>query len=78
MAIPAVKLILVDKPMIAAVPSYSARRSQHTERSLQTTADLRWSRVEEFLRRRELRPNTLNVIVDRDSLDVEISTEYRG
>jgi Cysteine-rich CPXCG len=24
------------------------------------------------------RPNTLNVMVDRDSLDVEISTEYRG
>jgi integrase/recombinase XerD len=58
MAIPAVKLILVDKPTIASVPSASAKRSQHTERSPQTTADLRWSRVEEFLRSRELRPNT--------------------
>jgi Phage integrase, N-terminal SAM-like domain len=58
MSIPAVKLILVDKPTIASVPSASAKRSQHTERSPQTTADLRWSRVEEFLRSRELRPNT--------------------
>jgi integrase/recombinase XerD len=58
MTIPAVKLILVDNPTIASVPSASTKRSQHTERSLQATADLRWSRVEEFLRSRELRPNT--------------------
>jgi integrase/recombinase XerD len=58
MTIPAVKLILVDHPTIASVSSASAKRSQHTERSPQATADLRWARVEEFFRSRELRPET--------------------
>jgi integrase/recombinase XerD len=51
MTVPAVKLIPV--PAIAAIPSASAMRSPQL-----TPADLRWSRVEEFLRSRELRPNT--------------------
>jgi integrase/recombinase XerD len=55
MTVPAVKLILVDSPAIAVAPSASAVRSQPPQA---TPADLRWSRVEEFLRSRELRPNT--------------------
>jgi integrase/recombinase XerD len=60
MSVPAVKLIPV--PEIAPVP---ATQSQGEKRPLGasaspqlTPADLRWSRVEEFLRSRELRPNT--------------------
>ncbi len=65
MTIPAVKLILLDSPAkalhqeYAAIPPASAQRSPNTSAAAtQATADLRWSRVEEFLRSRELRPNT--------------------
>ena len=53
MIIPAVKLIPVSTPAIAAIPSTLAKQSFQL-----TPADLRWSRVEEFLRSRELRLNT--------------------
>jgi integrase/recombinase XerD len=54
MTVPAVKLI----PVLAIAP-VPAIQSQDERRSPQLTpADLRWSRVEEFLRSRELRPNT--------------------
>jgi integrase/recombinase XerD len=55
MTVPAVNLILVDSSVIAVVPSASAVRSPQFQLA---PADLRWSRVEEFLRSRELRPNT--------------------
>ncbi|NJR55985.1 MAG: integrase, partial [Acaryochloris sp. CRU_2_0] len=60
MTIPAVKLICLDTP---AIPKTSDGRSPKTGRSPSpvspsTPADLRWSRVEEYFRSRELRPNT--------------------
>ncbi|MBW4552122.1 MAG: tyrosine-type recombinase/integrase [Aphanocapsa sp. GSE-SYN-MK-11-07L] len=60
MTIPGVKLIPIAQPL--ATPLLSKKRSPTLERrSLQpqpALADLRWSRVEEYLRSRELRPNT--------------------
>ncbi|NJM68696.1 MAG: tyrosine-type recombinase/integrase [Acaryochloris sp. RU_4_1] len=59
MAIPTVKLISVATPKI---PEASAGRSALPSRSIapysSPPTDLRWSRVEEFFRSRELRPNT--------------------
>jgi integrase/recombinase XerD len=59
MSIPAVKLISVATPKISEA---SAGRSALPSRSIalysSTPADLRWSRMEEFLGSRELRPNT--------------------
>jgi integrase/recombinase XerD len=54
MAIPAVKLIPV--PVIAPVPATQSHGAKKSPPSV--LADLRWSRVEEFFRSRELRPNT--------------------
>lgn len=54
MAIPEVKLIVMADQ--AATP-IGAARSQ-TQPAQSTLADLRWMRVEEFLRSREIRPNT--------------------
>jgi integrase/recombinase XerD len=64
MTIPAVKLIPIDSSLIAplALAPDAARtlgaKLSSTTMAAQATADLRWSRVEEFLRSRELRPNT--------------------
>jgi integrase/recombinase XerD len=55
MTVPAVKLIPVTILAIASLPSISATRSPQVQPA---PADLRWSQVEEFLRSRELRPNT--------------------
>lgn len=55
MTVPAVKLIPVTTSAIATIPSASAMRSSQIQLA---PADLRWSRVEGFLRSRELRPNT--------------------
>ena len=62
MTVPAVKLIPVLE--IAPVPAIQSQGEKRTlgalasPQSQLTPADLRWSRVEEFLRSRELRPNT--------------------
>lgn len=60
MTIPAVKLITLDLSAIAPLAlAPDAVRSPNASAAAQSTpADLRWSRVEEFLRSRELRPNT--------------------
>jgi integrase/recombinase XerD len=55
MALPPVKLTALDSSTLVAVPSALSPRSCLPQ---STPADLRWSRVEEFLRSRELRPNT--------------------
>jgi integrase/recombinase XerD len=64
MSVPAVKLIPIDSSPIAplalapdAARTLGAKRSPNVSAAL-ATADLRWARVEEFLRSRELRPNT--------------------
>jgi integrase/recombinase XerD len=54
MTIPAVKLI----PIAASALTAAKRASELRSTAVPTPADLRWSRVEEFLRSRELRPNT--------------------
>lgn len=56
MAIPAVKLIPV--PAIFPVPAVRSQGAKQSPQSQSALADLRWSRVEEFFRSRELRPNT--------------------
>jgi integrase/recombinase XerD len=56
MTVPAVKLIPVLE--IAQVPAVRSQGVKHVPQPQLTPADLRWSRVEEFLRSRELRPNT--------------------
>lgn len=56
MSVPAVKLIPV--PAIAPVSAIQSQGEQRSPQPQLTPADLRWSRVEEFLRSRELRPNT--------------------
>jgi integrase/recombinase XerD len=53
--IPPVKLTVLSSPTLAAVASVPERRSPLPQTA---TADLRWSRVEEYFRSRELRPNT--------------------
>jgi integrase/recombinase XerD len=55
MTIPAVKLIALDRSAIAVIPSANEKQSPQPQFA---PADLRWSRVEEFLRSRELQPNT--------------------
>ncbi|MBW4550783.1 MAG: tyrosine-type recombinase/integrase [Aphanocapsa sp. GSE-SYN-MK-11-07L] len=61
MTIPAVKLISIA-PAVTQTPAaqlLGERRSLREEQSSPSApADLRWSRVEEYLRSRELRPNT--------------------
>jgi integrase/recombinase XerD len=57
MTIPAVKLITLDRSAIA--PLDLAANTKRSPQLQPSPADLRWSRVEEFLRSRELRPNTL-------------------
>jgi integrase/recombinase XerD len=56
MTVPAVKLIPVVA--IAPVPAIQSYGEKQSPQPQLTPADLRWSRVEEFLRSRELRPNT--------------------
>jgi integrase/recombinase XerD len=56
MTVPAVKLIPVLA--IAPVPAIQSHGEKRSPQPQLTLADLRWSRVEEFLRSRELRPNT--------------------
>ncbi|NJR52681.1 MAG: site-specific integrase, partial [Leptolyngbyaceae cyanobacterium CSU_1_3] len=51
----AVKLITLDRSPVAAVASAPAAAVRSPQPA---PADLRWSRVEEFFRSRELRPNT--------------------
>jgi integrase/recombinase XerD len=59
MTIPAVKLITLDLSAIAPLAlAPDAVRSPNASATALVPADLRWSRVEEFLRSRELRPNT--------------------
>jgi integrase/recombinase XerD len=53
MFIPTVKLIPVSPAAVTLHQTQRQRESMQTQ-----TADLRWSRMEEFLRSRELRPNT--------------------
>ncbi|NJM64676.1 MAG: site-specific integrase, partial [Acaryochloris sp. RU_4_1] len=57
MTIPAVKLIPVVPPTLAPVPAVHSH-NQRSPHPPSTPADLRWSRVEEYFRSRELRPNT--------------------
>jgi integrase/recombinase XerD len=56
MTVPAVKLIPVLA--IAPVPAIQSQGEKQSQQPPLAPADLRWSRVEEFLRSRELRPNT--------------------
>jgi integrase/recombinase XerD len=56
MTVPAVKLIPVLA--IAPVPALRSHGERQSPQPPLTPADFRWSRVEEFLRSRELRPNT--------------------
>jgi integrase/recombinase XerD len=56
MTVPAVQLIPVSA--IAPVPALRSHGAKQSPQSQPALADLRWSRVEEFLRSRELRPNT--------------------
>jgi integrase/recombinase XerD len=56
MTVPAVKLIPVLA--IAPVPALRSYGEKLSPQPRPALADLRWSRVEEFLRSRELRPNT--------------------
>jgi integrase/recombinase XerD len=62
MSVPAVKLIpVVTISPVPAIQSQGEKRTLGASVSLQpqlALADLRWTRVEEFLRSRELRPNT--------------------
>jgi integrase/recombinase XerD len=59
MTIPAVKLITLDLSAIAPLAlAPDAVRSPNASATALVPADFRWSRVEEFLRSRELRPNT--------------------
>jgi integrase/recombinase XerD len=56
MTVPAVKLIpVLAIAQVPAVRSYGEKRLPQVQSA---PADFRWSRVEEFLRSRELRPNT--------------------
>jgi hypothetical protein len=92
MTIPAVKLIPIDSSLIAplALAPDAARtlgaKLSSTTMAAQATADLRWSRVEEFLRSRELRPNTRKSLragiqgvlrVDRKGLAGHYDAGYR-
>lgn len=62
MAIPAVKLVPVPANSwcgaFAPVPATQSHGAKESPQSPPALADLRWSRVEEFFRSRELRPNT--------------------
>jgi integrase/recombinase XerD len=58
MTIPAVKLVVLDSPMIAPSALAPGAKRLSKPSATQTPVDLRWSRVSEFLRSRELRPNT--------------------
>jgi integrase/recombinase XerD len=58
MTIPAVKRVVLDSPMIAPSALAPGAKRLSKPSATQTPVDLRWSRVSEFLRSRELRPNT--------------------
>jgi integrase/recombinase XerD len=58
MSIPAVKLITLEGSTNALRQESAIALTSAKQSSQSTPADFRWSRVEEFLRSRELRPNT--------------------
>jgi integrase/recombinase XerD len=58
MSVPVVKLIEISVPANGTKPEVRSSTAAQTLFAQSSPADLRWSRVEEYLRSRELRPNT--------------------